>query len=271
MIQKPEYLVVMTASIVPAQTTKNFRSDPRVRLDDYKRALRFWLAEPHPSLRRILFLENTGYDLSELEAIAREENPLGKEVEFLSMRGNRIPEGRHYGYGEMQMLDEGLSQSRLWQSTSHMIKATGRLVFPSIGRLMNKLPDQFDVFVECRVPLNSFRRSANWVKVIHDRVGAYVSCQLMIFSHDFYQQQLQKLYFNLAPGYPGSYPHLIENLLYDCIIEFEGEPGIHLRWPLNVEPSGYAGHSQKQYGGAWSVAIRMMRSVTRMIMPSFWL
>jgi hypothetical protein len=270
MSQSAEYLVTITASIHPQLATKSFRSDPKIRLNDYKQAIRFWLAQSHPKLNRILFLENTGFDLSELQAIAQNENPLGKEVEFISMHGNRIPEGRHYGYGEMQMLDEGLPKSELRQATTHMIKATGRLTFPNIGKLMDKLPDRFDVLVECRLPLNSFKYSKNWAKVIQNRVGAYVSCQLMFFSHIFYADHLQKLYFNLNPDGPGSYPNLIENLLYDKIIQFEECPGIYLRWPLNVEPVGHAGHTQKRYDDPGRLLVRSLRSVTRALMPQYW-
>ena len=271
MTPSAEYLVTMTASIHPRVATKSFRSDPKVRLDDYKQGLRFWLAHPHPKLKQILFLENTGFDLSELQTVAQNENPFGKAVEFISMDRNLIPEGRHYGYGEMQMLDEGLPKCGLRQVTTHMIKATGRLTFLNVGKLMDKLPGQFDVMVECRLPSNAFKYSKNWAKVIRNRVGAYVSCQLMIFSHSFYEDHLQKLYFNLNPGGPGTYPNLIENLLYDRIIEFEGRPGIYLRWPLNIEPVGYAGHWQKRYDDPRRLSIRALRAVTRVLMPRLWL
>ena len=83
-IATPTYLLVMTATIAPASAQVK-RSSPRVRLEDYKRALRFWLSYPHPAAARILFLENSGADLSDLCAIAETENPFNREVEFLSL------------------------------------------------------------------------------------------------------------------------------------------------------------------------------------------
>jgi len=271
MAHTTEFLIVMTASITPATDVAHFRSDPKVRLEDYKNALRFWLAQPNERLNRILFLENTGSDISELQSIASDENSLNKEVEFISMRGNNIPKKRHYGYGEMQMLDEGLSKSILRRHTTHMIKVTGRLTFPSIGKLMTKLPQQFDVFIECRVPLHSFNNKTNPLTVIKNRISAYASCQLMIFSHEFYERELQKRYPDLAPAFPGSYPHLIENLIYDRVIQFEGQAGIYLRWPINVEPVGFAGHKNKNYGDPRRVLLNMTRSAFRRLWPDFWL
>ena len=49
----------MTATVTPAPNAQVKRSSPRVRLEDYKRALRFWLRYPHAAAERILFLENS--------------------------------------------------------------------------------------------------------------------------------------------------------------------------------------------------------------------
>jgi hypothetical protein len=271
MKQRPEYLVVMTASVAPGPSPHIIRADPKLRLNDYKNSLRFWLEQPHPKINRILFLENTGYDLSELRKVASDYNTSGKEVEFVSMRRNDIPEGRHYGYGEMLMLDHGLPQSSLRQRTSHMIKATGRLTFPNIGKLIDRLPDRFDACIECRIPLNSFRSNNNPLQVIRQRLHAYASCQLMIFSHRFFEEQLQKLYLNLGSRDSGGYPFLIENLIYDRIIEFEGRTGIHLRWPINVEPAGFAGHSGKRYDSAGRLLIHATRAAARVLAPKVWI
>src|SRR6202451_3718247 len=115
----PTYLLVMTATIAPAPAQVK-RSSSQLRLEDYKRALRFWLSYPHPSAARILFLENSGADLSELRAIAQTENQLNREVEFLSLPVHEIPAGANYGYAEMQALDEGVALSKLRRATTQL-------------------------------------------------------------------------------------------------------------------------------------------------------
>ena len=53
--------------------------------------------EPDPvHAERILFLENSGTDLSELRAIAENENPQRREVEFLSLPAREIPTSTNY-------------------------------------------------------------------------------------------------------------------------------------------------------------------------------
>ena len=60
----PSYLLVMTATILPAANAGVRRADPQLRLEDYKRALRYWLNYEHSAADRILLLENSGADLS---------------------------------------------------------------------------------------------------------------------------------------------------------------------------------------------------------------
>ena len=82
----------MTATVTPAANAQVKRFAP-VRLENYKRALRFWLGYAHAAAERILFLENSGADLSPLRAIAENENPRRREVEFLSLPTLEIPAG----------------------------------------------------------------------------------------------------------------------------------------------------------------------------------
>ena len=262
----PIYLVVLTATIVPA-TEYVSRADPRVRLDDYKSGFRFWLHHPHPRLDKILFLENSGADLSELHAIFSRENRLGKTVEFISVGANRIPAGVHYGYGEMEMLDLGLQQSRLRRQTTHMIKATGRLTFPAIGRLLDRLPEEFKICVECRIPTSCYRWGINPLKILRSRREAYTSTQLMIFSHEFYNRELQRLYPTLAATEGRHY----ETVIYPPILRQEGMPGVFLRWPVDVEPVGIMGHSNKPYGTAKRRMVSRIRTLMRRVAPNFWI
>ena len=152
----PRYLLVMTATVAPPPNAQVKRSSPQVRREDYKRALRFWLRYPHASAERILFLENSGSDLSELRAIAETENPLSREVEFLSLPAHEIPPGTNYGYTEMQTLDQGVALSKLRPATTHMVKVTGRLTFPALGKALDRIAGSSSVPYD-RVLRNSNR------------------------------------------------------------------------------------------------------------------
>ncbi len=249
----PRYLLVMTATIQPAANAGVKRADPRLRLEDYKQALRYWLNYPHAAAARILILENSGADLSELQAIARDENPLSKPVEILSVPGNQIPEGTNYGYTEMQLLDEGLAQSQLRLLTTHMVKVTGRLTFPALGKALDRLPGPPSLMVECR-------------KLGFPRRGYDASSQLFVCSHVFYDRVFRGSRYEMN----STNIRLLEHLIFHKVIPFKGRPGHYLRFPVNVEPVGYSGFKSKSYNSPRGVLTRSIRALFRMIAPNYW-
>ena len=251
--QAPTYLLVMTATIVPAAGAGVKRADPEVRLEDYKQALRFWLQYEHPCADRILLLENSGANLADLRAIADSENPRGKRVEFLSVPGNQIPAGSNYGYTEMQMLDEGLAQSELRRQTTHMIKVTGRLIFPALGKALDRTPKPFELLVDCR-------------KLGFPRSGFDASVQVFSCSHAFYDRVLRdsKREMNSTDV------RLLEHLIYRKVAPFQGQPGMYLRFPCNVEPVGYSGFKAKSYNTLGARITRVVRAIVRVVAPAYW-
>ena len=64
-------------------------------------------------MRKIVFIENTGYPLQALQDAASAADIYQKEVEFISLQCNDCPPGLTYGYPELTMLDVALPQSRL--------------------------------------------------------------------------------------------------------------------------------------------------------------
>jgi hypothetical protein len=243
----------MTATIIPAANAGVKRADPQLRLEDYKQALRYWLNYDHRAVEQILLLENSGADLAELRAIASDENPLGKPVEILSVPGNQIPEGTNYGYTEMQMLDEGLAVSQLQQQTTHMIKVTGRLTFPALGKALDRIGKPFDLMVDCR-------------KLGFPRRGFDASTQLFVCSHDFYDRVLR----DSKKKMNSTDIRLLEHLIFRQVISFKGQPGIYLRFPCNIEPVGYSGFKSRSYNSPKAAIIRAIRAALRVIAPGYW-
>jgi hypothetical protein len=252
-VAAPRYLLVMTATIVPAANAGVKRADPLLRLEDYKHALRYWLNYKHAAADRILLLENSGADLSELRAIATGENPRGKPVEILSVPGNRIPEGTNYGYTEMQMLDDGLALSQLRRETTHMVKATGRLTFPALGKALDRIAQPFDLMVDCR-------------KLGFPRRGFDAAVQLFVCSHEFYDRVLR----DSKKEMNSTDVRLLEHLIFRKVIPFKGQPGIYLRFPCNIEPVGYSGFKSRSYRSPKTALTRAMRAALRVIAPNYW-
>jgi hypothetical protein len=252
-VAAPRYLLVMTATIVPAANAGVKRADPRLRLEDYKRALRYWLNYEHAAADRILLLENSGADLSELRAIAVEENPRRKSAEILSVPGNRIPDGTNYGYTEMQMLDDGLALSQLRRETTHMAKTTGRLIFPELGNALDRIAKPFDLMVDCR-------------KLGFPRRGFDAAVQLFVCSHEFYDRVLR----DSKKEMNSTDVRLLEHLIFRKVIPYKGQPGIYLRFPCNIEPVGYSGFKSRSYRSPKTALTRAIRVALRVIAPDYW-
>lgn len=254
---KLKFLLVMTATVTPAANAGVKRSSPAERLEDYKHALRFWLNYPHAAAERILFLENSGADLTELRAIAENENPQRREVEFLSLPAHEIPANRNYGYAEMQALDEGLAQSALRRVTTHMIKTTGRLTFSALGKALDRIAKAesapLELMIDCH-KLGLFRR------------GYDARVQLFACSHDFYDHVLRGANREMN----ATDVRLLEHLIYRKVIPFKGRPGYHLRFPCNVEPVGYFGFKNRRYESPRGAFVRGVRAVLRVIAPGYW-
>ncbi len=248
-----QWLLVMTATIEPSPQAVVRRADPTLRRADYEQALRFWLRYAHPCAGRILFLENSGADLSSLRRIVKQENALGKQVEFLSIPAGRIPDGLNYGYSEMELLDAGLSQSALRCETTHLIKTTGRLVFPALGRALEMLPAAPELLIDCR-------------RFPWPRKGADARVQLFACSHAFYDQRLRDSRFAMRP----EGPRLLEQLLYARVIGCEGQSGVHLRFPCNVDPVGYSGFRARSYQSPGERVEQGLRAFLRRVAPTFW-
>ena len=156
------------------------------------------------------------------------KTPATNPWKSLSIPGNKIPEGRNYGYTEMQLLDDGLSQSRLREETTHMVKVTGRLAFPAIGKALDRIPKPFELMAECR-------------KLGFPRRGFDASSQLFACSHRFYDRILR----DSKDEMNSTDIRLLEHLIYRKIIPFKGQPGYHLRFPINIDPVGYSGFKSR--------------------------
>lgn len=247
------WLLVMTATIQPTSDVAVQRADPALRLADYERALRFWLSESHPSAERILFLENSGASLSSLQRIAEQENPAGKPVEFLSIPATPIPEGLNYGYSEMELLDIGLDRSKLRRNTTHMIKTTGRLIFPALRRALDLLSSAPELLIDCR-------------RFPWPRRGADARVQIFACSHAYYDRHLRGAHHAMN----ATNLRLLEQLLYSRVIRTQGQPGVYLRFPCNIDPVGYSGFKGRSYQSPGQIFDQATRALLRHIAPSCW-
>lgn len=258
--------VVLTACVDPSAgrgTPLVARADPRQRLEDYKTALRFWLELPEPRVASVLVVENSGYPLDALRAVADAHNLHGRAVEVGHYADNFTPEGVSYGYPELAMLDDASARSPLWRDADLLVKATGRLTFPAFPRLLRKAREPFDFLADA-----ADARTPPWRKrsVEHGEVRT----QLMLFTPAFYDAHLRGVRHAMRPV-PGH--RLIENVLWRHLLPLhEADPArVRLRFPANCPPRGEAAHWQRTYGSPRDRAVELARGVARVVVPGWWL
>lgn len=193
--------------------------------------------------------------------LIKKNNLFNKNVEIIQTPTITIPDGLHYGWGELRMLDKGIEHSTLAKTSSHFIKATGRLTFPSISRLLNRIPVRCDALVDCRVPMRrGYGRRLSYIGRLFTHKEAYSSTQLAIFSARFYRQQLSGMCQQMKPY---SYPRLFENILYETLIHADTSYALHYRFPISCDPVGYDACLNVNYDSRTKRAARSLRSVLR--------
>ncbi len=112
-----------------------------IRLKDYMKTIDWAL---HTSkFRDIIFCENSNYalDITEINKKAQE---LGKSFEYLTFLGNSkkaIEQGK--GYGEGEIVDYALTNSKLIENHQFFCKITGRLKISNIENLIRKPGNYF--------------------------------------------------------------------------------------------------------------------------------
>jgi hypothetical protein len=247
--------VLITACIDPSTGSASMtRADPKVRLDDYRKGLAFWLSLPDKRLTQIVFIENSGYPLDGINEVIANQNHLSKQCEVIQTDDNWFPPGIQYGYAELGMVDSALAKSKLLKDSVYFIKATGRLIFPRVCRLLDRLPDDLDFAVEAR----NFKIGKN-----HRQ---FVTTQIALFATEWYRRELVGIRNRMKPDGPDS----IEKLFYQHLLPHHQTARCLLRFPVNCDPRGMAAHGFKSYDSLPQTAVRFIRGLGRVVAPSVW-
>ena len=232
-----------------------YRWQADTRLRDYAAGLRFWLGLDDARLGDIVLVENSGYPLDALQEIARHANPFGRRVEFVAAPTMSYPAHVHYGYAELDMLETALHDSALLADGAYFVKANGRLRFPSVSHLLDRLPADYLFAVDSRRsfvpgwPERTARDHA--VDAVFDGV-------------------LRATVLGRGPALMNATGHL-EAFFYNALCPFQGTPGAILRWPINVPPVGQAAHWRKSYDAPRQRAVNLGRAMLRKVAPNVWL
>jgi len=247
-------LLILTATISPPSGVPNLRRvNPSLRRLDYLEALSIYLRLPNEVADRIVFLENSGSDLSDLQELAKKEGQ-GKTVEFISFEGLDYPPEYGRAFGEFKMLDYGFMHSTLLQALGEndcFWKMTGRLKVFNLKQLIETAPPAYKLLMDFSrkptqmVDLRLF--SCSRVGYRHLFEGAYTA----------FREDLQKM--------------SVEGYLYLQWVGKLGELGIVPRHRLQPKIGGVGGQHNVDYLGGINIAKYWIRVAARRFVPGLWI
>jgi hypothetical protein len=246
----------MTATIAPPPDVPFLvRSDPRVRLDDYVAALRFYLTVPDDAIDRIVFVDNSASDVTALQHVV-DERTSEKDVELISYWGLDYPIEQGRSVGETHLLANALERSRILGALAAddvFWKVTGRLRIRNIARLVRSTPGGCALYIDLR------RYPRRWVDT---RVFAATSAGF----HRSFMTRIETLRHDLLP--PGMVAPE-ERLFGELVTERERE-GIAARFRVEPLIEGSSGFGE-DYRRPRRRLQSAVRTVSRRVVPALWI
>ena len=242
-------VLLLTATIKPPTGVPELqRTDPTERMNDYIRALRFYCNIRESIIPRIVFIENSGSDLSPLSDVVSRADATHR-VEFLSFNGLNHPPGYGRGYGEFKLLDYAMENSSTLAATNAatmLWKVTGRYRVLNIGRIIRTVPPNCDLYCDMRVwPIP-------WVdlRIFGCTLNGYKSLLKGIYL------QLREDVINMAP----------EQHLHPIIEKLAESHSVVRR--LRSEPfiDGIRGKDSKNYASGLNLLKYLVRSSRRLLL-----
>lgn len=250
-------ILLLTATITPPSGVPNLkRIDPKVRLEDYKQALCFYLALVNQGCDAIVFAENSNSDVSELRELV-EQYDLSRQVEFVSFYGLDYPPSYDRGYGEFKLLDYAMQHSTLiTNQAEHSVvwKVTGRYVVKNLCQMIARQPPQFDLYCNFR------NYPKHWVDTF-----------LMAWTPQGYENCLKEVYQNLKLNVPGVPPKAAaEELLRAHFNRLTSE--IHIKSRFNTTPYVHGARAADNMGysseNLWKYRVRSLMNTW---LPWLWI
>lgn len=242
-------ILLMTATITPRDSPLLARTDPAVRLEDYRAALACYLPQVGTVLDGIVFVENSDSDVSSLAAAAQAAG-VGDRVEFIANYGIQSFPGRDRSFGESRLLDHAMSSSRLIAEAGDdavVWKVTGRYQVVNLRQMIATAPKRFDIYCDIR------RRPLLWCDL-----------RLMAWTKRGYESALRD-----TPGRIGSDP--IEPAMYHHLMERDHGVRVVPRYRREPLVDGVRGWDNRHYSEGRARLKYLIRATARRVTPFIWI
>lgn len=144
-MQNFDFSLILTCSINPKNMPDLVRSDKDLRLSDYKKSFQFWLKLKQ--VKKIIMIENTGYDLDYFREISLKYT--NKEIEIISSKSNETFDKKlGKGYGQYLCLKEIFEKSQIAKNTNYFIDVTGRHIIKNFKKIHDEIIlEQPDIYL----------------------------------------------------------------------------------------------------------------------------
>lgn len=219
-------LILLTSCISPDPNQRfSVVNDPDKRLREYLDALSFYLSKTN---ERILFIDNSGYDISSIPYL--KSHILSGRLEALYYIPDENTRLKGKGFGEQDIIRYARDNSVFWKDANYIIKITGRLKILNIGHCIRKTKKQIQYKREALIANKNWK--ANWI---------YSMC--FIASKRFFDNTFFSNMRKCNEGYETLYA--FEEALADTIIDNENIIYKNVLFPFMV--SGIRGMYNDPY------------------------
>ena len=140
-----DFSIILTCTVNPIQMPNLARSNPEIRFQDYKKSFNFWVNNTF--VNKIILIENSNYDLSYFNKIAKDIK--NKEIEIISSNSNnRYDKSLGKGYGQYLCLKEVFDQSQIAKTTKYFVDVTGRHCIKNFKAIIEDIiKNESDIYV----------------------------------------------------------------------------------------------------------------------------
>ena len=140
-----DFCLILTATINPGNMPNLVRSDVNDRYNDYIKSFSFWLKQEN--VNKIIFVENSNYDLSEFVEISQHYK--FKKIELLSSNLNSsYDKNLGKGYGQYLCLNHVFENSNLAKDTNYFIDVTGRHCIKNFDKIIKDIVNnKSDIYI----------------------------------------------------------------------------------------------------------------------------
>ena len=249
----PRNVLLLTATITPlAGIPLLARTDPKLRLQDYKTALSFYINQLGSCFDAIIFAENSNSDISSLRSLVANKQSLD-QVEFISFYGLDYLPSYGRGYGEFRLIDYAIVNSKLITNDDVVWKVTGRYVIENICELVASRPANADIYCHMRNYPNRL-----------------CELYLLAWTRRGYEALIRGVYPKLKNDMVDGRV-IVEETLFRKVADDAGQEKIVIpRFKVNPIIHGIRGWNNAEYSKKWSFKGFTRRLASRII-PGLWI